>query len=265
MSNDSRIKAFLKRDEYFKYGQQYYIEFQYENSEEQQRIYEVFTHDLIPAVGSKSPRFKSGKEFIMPYLVDENGNMTAENSEVVGGTSIPEDLLPEFIRRLVEYDGITLICGNKIIDGAFDEKEFQEMVGTLGIRAELKKGALYKEEMHYYIEFEYSSEEQKRKIFEVFNKELIPAVGSKSPRFKSGQEFIMPYLIDKNGNITAENTGVVGGTSIPEDLLPEFFRRLIEYDGVTLKVGEESMSKKFDETNFNEMKSGLNQQHKGSK
>ncbi len=118
------MKIILKHGKFFEHGVHYFVEFNYENKEEQTRMYDVFNTQLIPTQGSNSYRAQQGKEYIMPYLVDEKGNMSPENTGIVGGTSIPADLLSEFVRRFVEVDGAVVRVGNEIFKDTFDQERF---------------------------------------------------------------------------------------------------------------------------------------------
>lgn len=121
----------LKKEQYFHYGNRYFVEFKYGSKEQQDKIYELFETALIPSYGSQSMRSQEGKDYIMPYLADEQGSMTTENTRRIGGTSIPEDLLAEFIRRFVEVDGATVRVGDEQIKGNFDYEQFDEVVSKL--------------------------------------------------------------------------------------------------------------------------------------
>ena len=121
----------LKKDQYFEYGDQYFVEFKYENKEQRDKMFEVFEKSLIPSYGPHSYRSQQGKDYIMPYLADEQGRMTTENTGIIGGTSIPEDLLPEFIRRFVEADEATVKIGDEEIKGKFDYEQFNEMISNI--------------------------------------------------------------------------------------------------------------------------------------
>ena len=61
----------------------------------------------------------------------------------------------------------------------------------------------------------------------------------------------MPYFVNEFGQVTPQDTGKIGGTSIPEDLLPEFIRRFIEVDKAVVNIGEQKISEKFDYDQFN--------------
>ena len=72
---------------------------------------------------------------------------------------------------------------------------------------------------------------------------------------------MMPYFVDENEQMTPENTGKIGGTSVPEDLLPEFIRRLVEVDGATVKIGDSQIKENFDYNQFDENLSSI-ERHK---
>lgn len=125
------MRVELKKGQYFDYGDQYFVEFKYDNKEQQDKIFEVFEKGLIPSYGSNSTRSQEGKDYIMPYLVDEENNVTTENTGKIGGTSVPEDLLPEFIRRFVEFDDATVKVGNEEIKGQFDYNQFNDIISNI--------------------------------------------------------------------------------------------------------------------------------------
>ena len=115
----------------------------------------------------------------------------------------------------------------------------------------LKKGEYFNYGDRYFVTFNYGSEEQQRRMYELFENGLLNSYGSHSQRASEGKDYIMPYFIDEFGQVTPQNTGKIGGTSIPEDLLPEFIRRFIEVDKAIVNIGEQKMSEKFDYDQFN--------------
>ena len=121
----------LRKGEYFNYGDRYFVKFNYGSKEQQDKIYKLFEEGLIGSYGSNSARANEGKDYMMPYFVDENEQMTPENTGKIGGTSVPEDLLPEFIRRLVEVDGATVKIGDSQIKENFDYNQFDENLSSI--------------------------------------------------------------------------------------------------------------------------------------
>ena len=121
----------LNHDEYFNYGERYFVEFSYESKEQQDKMFKLFEEVLIPHYGASSSRAEEGKEYIMPYLADELGNMTAEKTGKIGGCSIPDDLLPGFIKRFVEKDHAIVKIGDGEIKDTFNEEQFNSLVSKI--------------------------------------------------------------------------------------------------------------------------------------
>ena len=122
----------LKKGEYFNYGDRWFVTFNYGSEEQQRRMYELFENGLFNSYGANSQRAMEGKDYIMPYFVDEFEKMTPQNTGKIGGTSIPEDLLPEFIRRFVEVDKAIVNIGEQKISEKFNYEQFDEYVQSIG-------------------------------------------------------------------------------------------------------------------------------------
>ncbi len=129
--SEERFEVELHQDEYFEYGEHYYVEFHYTNEEQKRKIFELFEKKLLPAYGAHSDRFDQKLEYIMPYLVDDEGNFTVDETNTIGGTSIPEDLLDEFMKIFIEEEDATLIVGDEQMSESFDEERFHTMIAKL--------------------------------------------------------------------------------------------------------------------------------------
>ena len=81
--------------------------------------------------GRLSIRANEGKDYIMPYFVDENGKFTTRDTGIIGGTSISDDLLAEYIGRFVEVDGVIVKVGDEKIEGKFDYEQFGDIITQL--------------------------------------------------------------------------------------------------------------------------------------
>lgn len=131
------IKAELQKGQYFDYGEQYFLNFIYDSKEQADRVYFIFENSLLPYYGVNSYRsIEERTDYLMPFFVDENGNFTTDNTGIIGGTSIPEELLPDFIRRFVELDGMTIVYGDKEMKGSFDSDRFAAMIS--GVKLKVK-------------------------------------------------------------------------------------------------------------------------------
>ena len=241
----------LKNGKYFNYGDRYFVTFNYGSEEQQRKMYELFENGLLNSYGSHSQRADEGKDYIMPYFVNEFGQVTPQDTGKIGGTSIPEDLLPEFIRRFIEVDKAVVNIGEQKISEKFDYNQFDKMVQKLRLQIDLQKGEYFNYGDRYFVTFNYGSEEQQRKMYELFENGLLNSYGSHSQRADEGKDYIMPYFVNEFGQVTPQDTGKIGGTSIPEDLLPEFIRRFIEVDKAVVNIGEQKISEKFDYNQFN--------------
>lgn len=218
------MQVILKKGPYFNYGDRFYVDFKYDNNEEAIKMRNNFEEGLIPAYGANSSRAKEGKDYLMPYLVDENGNGTINEEGRIGRTNIPEDLLPEFIKRFVEYDKATVKIGTEEIKENFDKEQFDEMVSKIGFEIAVQRGPYFDYGNKIFATFKYSNQRQQEKVRKYFNEVLLPEYGANSEEATRGEEYMMPFLVDENGNVTTdENAKIVGGTSIPREKMKKAF------------------------------------------
>ena len=218
------MQVTLKKGPYFNYGDRFYVDFKYDNNEEAIKMRNNFEEGLIPAYGANSSRAKEGKDYLMPYLVDENGNGTINEEGRIGRTNIPEDLLPEFIKRFVEYDKATVKIGTEEIKENFDKEQFDEMVSKIGFEISVQRGPYFDYGNKIFATFKYSNQRQQEKVRKYFNEVLLPEYGANSEEATRGEEYMMPFLVDENGNVTTdENAKIVGGTSIPREKMKKAF------------------------------------------
>jgi hypothetical protein len=131
MEGGKKMEIELKKGEYFKHGERYFVTFSYDSKEEQYKMYRLFEDALIPCYGVNSSRALQGKDPIIPYLASDDGRMTVRNTGKVGGTSIPDDLLKDFICRFVDVDkaSVKVVIGE--IKDKFDEKKFDDLLSSL--------------------------------------------------------------------------------------------------------------------------------------
>ena len=132
MKNIENKDLVLNLEKYFNYGDRYFVTFNYDSLEQQRKMYELFVKGLLNSYGSHSTRASAGKDYIMPYFVDEFEWMTPRDTGKISGTSMPEDLLPEFIRRFVEVDNAVVNIGEQKMSEKFDYDQFGEMIQSIG-------------------------------------------------------------------------------------------------------------------------------------
>lgn len=223
------MQVILKKGPYFNYGDRFYVDFKYDNNEEAIKMRNSFEEGLIPAYGANSSRAKEGKDYLMPYLVDENGNGTINKEGRIGRTNIPEDLLLEFIKRFVEYDKATVKIGTEEIKEEFDKEQFDEMVSKIGFEIAVQRGPYFDYGNKIFATFKYSNQRQQEKVRKYFNEVLLPEYGANSAEATRGEEYMMPFLVDENGNVTTdENAKIIGGTSVPRNIMEFFFTNMID-------------------------------------
>jgi hypothetical protein len=121
----------LKKDNYFDHGNRYFVEFNYANNEQQNDMYNYFKNGLLVSCGANSSRAKAGQDFLMPYFIDDNHDIVSYDTGIIGGSSIPEDLLAGIIKKFVEVDNATINIGNEQIKYKFDYDEFLQIIGSL--------------------------------------------------------------------------------------------------------------------------------------
>lgn len=169
-----------------------------------------------------------------------------------------EDLNTEEFKELLT----PTIWDNKNQDIVQSEifKDKDNVISEEKIIVELKKDEYFDEGVNYIATFTYSSQEQARYMKEMFDKQLCPSVGVNSPRYNEGKDIIKPYLVDEFGNFTTVNSpnSRVGGTNVPEDLLEEFVRRMVEVDKCKIKCGEYEMIETYNPETFGGMFDQLN-------
>lgn len=129
--NTLHINATLSKGIYFGNTQTYYIVFKYASKEQQEELLYEFNNKLCLVTGINSRRISEGKEYIMPFLVDHTGNITTKNSNIIGGTNIPEDLLKEYIKMFIEKHDIIVNIGSIQLKETFDEQKFDEALSYI--------------------------------------------------------------------------------------------------------------------------------------
>ena len=129
--NSLHINATLIKGIYFSTNSTYYIIFKYANEEQQDELLYKFHNKLRLHAGINSPRATEGKECIIPFLINNTGNITDKNASIIGGTNIPEDLLKEYIKLFIEEHNMIINIGNKQLREKFDEQKFEEALSYI--------------------------------------------------------------------------------------------------------------------------------------
>lgn len=130
MENKIPLKVNLEYGKYFNYGEKYHVSFDY-STEEQKHEIQTFFQSVLPTYGANGSRQKAGYEYIMPYYVDEKGQPISFGN-TYGGTSIPEDILIDFLKRFIEVDKANVKVGNVVITGKINDELLNDIVQSIG-------------------------------------------------------------------------------------------------------------------------------------
>lgn len=211
------MKVILSYERYFNYGKQYQMQFEYENIDEAKQIKTWIK-------GKKELITKEELTNLPKNKVDNNPTQ----SNVIKKTSIPKNQLLQIIQELLTLYNAKIIIGNKEIN-YIDLLNITQVINQLHININLKKGKYFGIKDTYYVTFKYASTEQREEVSYDFNMNLSTLIGDNI----ENSSYIFPFIIDKFGKLTTENTGIIGGTNIPENTLHFFLQRFInEYDAI---------------------------------
>lgn len=223
------MKAILSYGTYLNRGKQYQVKFVYENLEEVKTITNFMKNY------SNNNKMTATKD-------QYTKNRWTKSIDVIGNTNIPKDILLQFISELLT------ICKAKVIIGKqeftnFDLTKIKEAIDSLHINVTLKKGKYFNLGECYYVTFKYASDEQREEVTYDFNYNLNPIMAQEASY--ENESYLFPFIVDKNGKITTENTNIIGGTNIPEKTLPFFLKRFISGYNAVLTIGNEKFKDSF--------------------
>lgn len=120
----------IKSKDNSEFKDRYFLEFQYDNIEEQKAVYRVFKNGLIPCYGSKSNIFNKYQNFVVPYYINEIGEYTKLNTGIIGGANMSSLLLSELVRRFLDVDAATVMIGDYQMT-EFDQDILNKLISQL--------------------------------------------------------------------------------------------------------------------------------------
>ena len=224
------MKVILNYGKYFNYGKQYQAKFVYENIEEAKKIKSWIKNNKL---------LESHQE--LTSLSTNKSNKTESPANIISQTSIPKDILLEFISELITLYQATILINDKEFN-SIDFPNIINAINNLHLNINLKKGNYFGIKNTYYVTFKYSSDEQKEEVSYDFNMNLSPLIGKNA----DNESYIYPFIIDKNGKLTTENTGIIGGTNIPTPTLLFFIKRFIDEYNAIINVDDSLQQDKAD-------------------
>ena len=175
-------------------------------------------------------KFKN-KLLLLPFqeTTKKENNNSHNTIEVF---SIPKEILKDFINLFLSQKNATLVVANKEFNSNNIE-DIEDIIDLLRITITIKKGKYFNIQDTYYATFKYVTDSQRGIVSYDFNNNLSDIMGHDSNI--NNENYLFPFIIDRNGAITFQNTGIIGGTNIPEKALMFFIRRVInEYNAVII-------------------------------
>ena len=235
------MKVILNYGNYYNFGKQYQAEFIYSNPYEEKNVSLWLKNNKLPTIEQK------------------------KDIDTIKRTNIPQNILLQFINELVTVYDATIIVGNKEITRE-NLNNVIEILNKLLININLKKGKYFGLKDTYYVTFKYATDEQREEVAYDFNMNLFTLTGN---NIENGS-YIFPFIIDRNGKITTQNTGIIGGTNIPTQALPFFLQKFINEYNAIISI-DESLKENMDDvqiinkalTENNRNKSRILSQKKG--
>lgn len=228
----------LKKEKLLNYGEIHFLEFIYTNSYEHKKIYELFNNNLMQLYGPETEYIIPNQDNKILFFSINNNQLYNKNNNQIGVCVIPEKLLPIFIKRLVEFDKIKIRIGKKILKDIVNYNDLKQLLKTLNLNIELKKGPYFDKGNCIYAKFNYKNNYQQDKIFALFEQELLPLYGPNSKRAQEKQDFIQPYFLDNQNNVTTKPTNIIGGVNIPKDISTDLIKIFINIKNTEIKIGD---------------------------
>ena len=229
----------------------YSLKFNYSTPEQQQEVGEI-VDKLISSYGANSEWQQSGGRYIMPRLANEDKG-TASTSPLVEDILVPDELVKTISRQFVDENKMTICASGKLLAGKFDENDYKQMIDGLRPNASIQPA----DNGMYSLNFNYSSPEQQKEVKDIVDN-LLNSYGANSEWQQGGGRYIMPRLIDDNGE-TSIDSNIVGDMLVPAELLKTITQQFVDENNMVINVGEQALENKFDEETYKTMLDSLSQ------
>lgn len=243
------MKVILSYGNYFNHGKQYQAKFIYDNANESENV-ETCIINL-------------GSDLLKPYQEKFIKTPKTKPINVIGGTNIPADTLLPFINELLAIKNTTIVIGSQEFTKD-NIDSIEDAIDTLHLNVTLQKGKYFGLGDCYYVKFKYASDEQRTEVSYDFNVNLNVLTGKDYS--SENDNYIFPFIVDRNGKITTQNTGIIGGTNIPKQAIPFFLLRFINEYNAIVTIGNEKFKKYLDSKRtiqaLSELESGRARTHK---
>lgn len=229
------------------------------------------TYDMISRIVRSEFKFISRvlNMNIDPYLlekidyVDSKMILSLVNLLEKEKRIIREYSLYETLRQLANEKNLT----KRINDSRIDEKLFDKPIYKDKMVMYLKRGIYYESSDSYYVEINYPTDESKKTNLQIEISRLMRNYGPKSKWAYENHDCVVPYLIDKEGIFTIENSeaDAIGGTNIPRLLLKETIKNFVEKNNCKIICGDLVMEDTFKEEVYDSMIKQLDEKRNNRK
>lgn len=139
------------------------------------------------------------------------------------------------------------------------KRQQEDLLKRFNTKIKIEKKDYHGYGERYVLTFNFDNEEQRKYLREIFEKEIVEKYGYNSPH---RSHCIMPYFIDKFDNFTADpyKADTVGGTNLPEEIMKDILKDLVEQFHCVIKHNELEIKEEFDEEILNQIINDLNNQ-----
>jgi len=235
------MKAILSYGNYFNHGKQYQIKF----------IYDFIEEAIL--ISNYIQNYNYNNEF-KTSITTFNDHQHNQNVDIIDKTNIPKDSLLQIINELITQCNAKVIIGNQTFI-SFNQEAIENAINKLHINITLKRGKYFNLKDCYFATFKYFSDEQRSQVSYDFNINLNPLIGRNVDN--NEDSYIYPFVVDRNGHITSENTDIIGGTNIPNHTLAFFLTRFINEYNAIITIDNKQFKDTIDSTKLLESLSNL--------
>ena len=180
-----------------------------------------------------------------------------KTNNIINYIDITKEYLPKLIELLLTINNTTIVAGTQNFNKD-NTNNIEDIIDSTHLNITLKKGKYLNYQNIYYVIFKYANDEQREEVAYDFNCNLNGLIGQNPNTINT--DHLLPFIIDRNGNITLENTGIIGGTNIPEHTLPFFIKRFLNGYNAILTINNIKFKRTTDNKHLLQTISSLNKE-----
>lgn len=135
------INAIIGKGNYFDIDDTYYVIFNYATDEQKREINYDFNYRFKSIIGGE---YKPGIYKLFPFYIDDRGNITIKNTNTIGGTNIPTELLPLLIKTFIEDYNMIITIDDSISNSKENSSNIIKSLTTIKSgKVKTKKNKVY--------------------------------------------------------------------------------------------------------------------------